>query len=110
MFTHVVVGSNDLARSKKFYDALFGAIGGNPGMEGFINLMHPPRALDLAEIHIAGNDRVLALQGNGIEDRRIAVAVDHEAADGAGDQRRIEFACHRTGNAEGTGIPGDMAL
>jgi catechol 2,3-dioxygenase-like lactoylglutathione lyase family enzyme len=33
MFTHVVVGSNDLAKSKKFYDALFGAIGGNPGMD-----------------------------------------------------------------------------
>ena len=33
MFTHVVVGSNDLAKSKKFYDALFGAIGGKPGMD-----------------------------------------------------------------------------
>ena len=28
MFTHVVVGSNDLAKSKKFYDAVFTAIGG----------------------------------------------------------------------------------
>jgi len=33
MFTHVVVGSNDLAKSKAFYDALFTAIGGNPGMD-----------------------------------------------------------------------------
>jgi catechol 2,3-dioxygenase-like lactoylglutathione lyase family enzyme len=33
MFTHVVVGSNDLQKSKTFYDALFAAIGGNPGME-----------------------------------------------------------------------------
>jgi catechol 2,3-dioxygenase-like lactoylglutathione lyase family enzyme len=33
MFTHVVVGSNDLAKSKTFYDAVFGAIGGNPGMD-----------------------------------------------------------------------------
>ena len=24
MFSHVMVGSNDLERSKKFYDALFG--------------------------------------------------------------------------------------
>ena len=31
MFSHVMVGSNDIARSKKFYDALFGAIGGEPG-------------------------------------------------------------------------------
>jgi catechol 2,3-dioxygenase-like lactoylglutathione lyase family enzyme len=29
MFTHVMVGSNDIDRSKKFYDALFAAIGGN---------------------------------------------------------------------------------
>ena len=33
MFTHVVVGSNDLAKSKAFYDAIFQAVGGNPGMD-----------------------------------------------------------------------------
>ncbi len=33
MFTHIVVGSNDLAKSKKFYDAIFGAIGIGPGMD-----------------------------------------------------------------------------
>jgi catechol 2,3-dioxygenase-like lactoylglutathione lyase family enzyme len=33
MFSHVMVGSNDIARSKKFYDALFGAIGGKPGRQ-----------------------------------------------------------------------------
>ena len=27
MFSHVVVGSNDIDRSKKFYDALFGSEG-----------------------------------------------------------------------------------
>jgi catechol 2,3-dioxygenase-like lactoylglutathione lyase family enzyme len=32
MFSHVVVGSNDIAQSKKFYDALFGAVGGKPGV------------------------------------------------------------------------------
>lgn len=26
MFTHIVVGSNDIARSKKFYDAIFEAM------------------------------------------------------------------------------------
>jgi catechol 2,3-dioxygenase-like lactoylglutathione lyase family enzyme len=31
MFTHVMIGSNDLVRSKSFYDALFGALGGKPG-------------------------------------------------------------------------------
>jgi catechol 2,3-dioxygenase-like lactoylglutathione lyase family enzyme len=32
MFSHMMVGSNDLDRSKQFYDALFAAIGGKPGM------------------------------------------------------------------------------
>ncbi len=34
MYSHMTVGSNDLARSQKFYDALFGALGGTPGTEG----------------------------------------------------------------------------
>ena len=38
MFSHAVLGTNDLARSKKFYNAIFTAVGGpapidtNPGM------------------------------------------------------------------------------
>ena len=31
MFSHMMVGSNDMNRSKRFYDALFGAVGGKPG-------------------------------------------------------------------------------
>ena len=31
MFSHVMVGSNDIPRSRKFYDAVFGAMGGKPG-------------------------------------------------------------------------------
>jgi len=31
MFSHTMVGSNDLERSKKFYDQLFTAIGSKPG-------------------------------------------------------------------------------
>ncbi|MBV9748914.1 MAG: VOC family protein [Acetobacteraceae bacterium] len=33
MFSHMMVGSNDIARSKRFYDALFGAVGGKPGQQ-----------------------------------------------------------------------------
>lgn len=33
MFSHIMVGSNDLPRSKRFYDATFGAIGGKPAVE-----------------------------------------------------------------------------
>ena len=32
MFSHVMLGSTDLARSRAFYDALFGAVGGKPAM------------------------------------------------------------------------------
>ncbi len=31
MYSHMMVGSNDLDRSKKFYDAIFVAIGGREG-------------------------------------------------------------------------------
>jgi catechol 2,3-dioxygenase-like lactoylglutathione lyase family enzyme len=32
MFSHIMVGSNNIERSRKFYDALFTAVGGKPGM------------------------------------------------------------------------------
>ena len=31
MFSHVMVGAEDLDESRKFYDALIGAVGGQPG-------------------------------------------------------------------------------
>ena len=33
MYSHMMVGSNDLSRSKSFYDALFGAMGGRPAIQ-----------------------------------------------------------------------------
>jgi catechol 2,3-dioxygenase-like lactoylglutathione lyase family enzyme len=33
MFSHIMIGSNDIARSKKFYDALFVAMGAKAGVE-----------------------------------------------------------------------------
>lgn len=33
MFSHVMLGSNDIARSKTFYDATFAAFGGKPAIE-----------------------------------------------------------------------------
>ena len=32
MYSHMMVGSNDLEKAKAFYDATFGALGGNPGI------------------------------------------------------------------------------
>ena len=31
MFSHVMIGSNDIERSKKFYDAVFATLGAEPG-------------------------------------------------------------------------------
>ena len=31
MFTHIMIGSNNLERSRAFYDATFTALGGKPG-------------------------------------------------------------------------------
>ena len=31
MFSHVMLGSNDIERSRKFYDAVLGTLGANPG-------------------------------------------------------------------------------
>ena len=33
MFSHIMIGSNDIARSKAFYDALLSAIGGKAGIQ-----------------------------------------------------------------------------
>jgi catechol 2,3-dioxygenase-like lactoylglutathione lyase family enzyme len=33
MYSHMMVGSNDIGRSKKFYDALFAAVGGKPAIQ-----------------------------------------------------------------------------
>lgn len=33
MFSHMMLGSDDIARSKKFYDALFAAMGGAAGVQ-----------------------------------------------------------------------------
>ena len=33
MFTHVMVGANDVAKAKQFYDAVLGTLGVGPGFE-----------------------------------------------------------------------------
>lgn len=33
MFSHVMIGGNDMARSKAFYDSLLAALGGKPGTQ-----------------------------------------------------------------------------
>ena len=40
MFSHIVIGSNDIARSKKFYDAIFAAMGAGPGMDAGERLVY----------------------------------------------------------------------
>jgi len=33
VFSHIMIGSNDIERSKTFYEALLGAMGGQPGVQ-----------------------------------------------------------------------------
>jgi catechol 2,3-dioxygenase-like lactoylglutathione lyase family enzyme len=43
MFSHIMIGSNDIARSKKFYDAIFGVLGvsnATPDARGRIAYAH----------------------------------------------------------------------
>jgi catechol 2,3-dioxygenase-like lactoylglutathione lyase family enzyme len=43
MFSHIMVGTNDTAKAKAFYDATFATLGGNPGMQdekGRVMYMH----------------------------------------------------------------------
>jgi catechol 2,3-dioxygenase-like lactoylglutathione lyase family enzyme len=40
MYSHVVVGSDDIAKSKRFYDAIFQAIGGSAGTDMGERLMY----------------------------------------------------------------------
>jgi catechol 2,3-dioxygenase-like lactoylglutathione lyase family enzyme len=64
MFSHMTVGSNDLDRSKRFYDAVFGALGAAPGVadpKGRIVYLHKGAAF-LVTTPIDGNPACL---GNG---------------------------------------------
>src|SRR6476469_10989621 len=113
MYSHVLVGSNDIARSKKFYDALFAAIGGQPGAEmrpGRIAYTHngarfvvtvpndgkPATAADGAAI---GRRRWLAVVGYGHDEAGAVVRIGNPARPhlGAGlsadrgEERVVEF-------------------
>jgi catechol 2,3-dioxygenase-like lactoylglutathione lyase family enzyme len=64
MFSHVVVGSNDIDRSRRFYDAVFGALGAGPGVvdpKGRVVYLHKGGAF-LVTKPIDGNPACL---GNG---------------------------------------------
>lgn len=48
MFSHIVIGSNDIETSRKFYDATMGALGTGPGFDdgnGRLVYMHNGAAL-----------------------------------------------------------------
>lgn len=95
MYTHIMVGSNDIARSKSFYDALFGALGGTSGMQK--------------------GERVMYLHNGGIF--IVTRPVDGQAAThanggtiglGAADSAQVE-AAHAAGIANGgTAIEGPV--
>ena len=93
MFSHVMVGSNDMERSKRFYDALFDAIGAKPGRDdgkgvnylhnGALFMVRPPKngeaathangatigfTIDSPEQVKAWHDAAVANGGTSVED------------------------------------------
>ena len=86
MFSHMMVGSNDLDRSKTFYDALFAALGGKPGVmdpKGRLIYMHGG-AVFLVTKPIDGE---AATPGNGMT---IGFSVDSESQGDAWHKAGVE--------------------
>ena len=87
MYSHMMVGSNDIDRSKTFYDGLFAAIGGKPAItddkgrliymhNGSMFLVTPP--IDGAEAtHGNGSTIGFAVTGPEQADAWHAAGVDH---------------------------------
>ena len=44
MFSHIVVGANDLGQAKRFYDAALGALGYGPGVEAGERIIYSAEA------------------------------------------------------------------
>lgn len=103
MYSHMMVGSNDIARSKKFYDATFVAMGGKPGIQdpkGRLIYMHNG-SLFLVTPPIDGNP---ATHGNGCT---IGFAMTPELADAwhkAGVENGGEAIEDAPGIREGNGM------
>jgi catechol 2,3-dioxygenase-like lactoylglutathione lyase family enzyme len=103
MYSHMMVGSNDIARSKKFYDATFVAMGGKPGVQdpkGRLIYMHNG-SLFLVTPPIDGNP---ATHGNGCT---IGFAMTPELADAwhkAGVENGGEAIEDAPGIREGNGM------
>ncbi|MEY4619798.1 MAG: hypothetical protein RIS65_970 [Pseudomonadota bacterium] len=103
MYSHIMVGSNDIARSKKFYDATFVAMGGKPGIQdpkGRLIYMHNG-SLFLVTPPIDGNP---ATHGNGCT---IGFAMTPELADAwhkAGVENGGEAIEDAPGIREGNGM------
>lgn len=71
MFSHIMVGSNDLDASKKFYDAMLGALGAKPAI-------------------VDDKGRLIYMHNNGIF--IVTKPIDGKAANGA-NGGTIGFAC-----------------
>ncbi|MCM2435431.1 VOC family protein [Agrobacterium rosae] len=79
MFTHVMIGSNDLERSKVFYDATFAALGGGLGeidARGRIVYIHGGSRLMIT----TPIDRKLATVANGGTIGLVAPSPEHVKA------------------------------
>jgi len=100
MFSHMMVGSNDIDKSKQFYDATFKAMGGREGMvdpKGRLMYLHNGGAF-LVTKPIDGEP---ATAGNGCT---VGLAMTPEQAD-AWHAAGVEAG--RTATQEPPGLPGE---
>ncbi len=87
MFSHIMVGSNNIEQSKRFYDAVFAAIGAKPGMQdekgvnyrhnGAMLMVRPPLNGEAASY---GNGSTIGFNLDSPE----RVSAWHDAGDAAG--------------------------
>jgi len=64
MFSHIMVGSNDIARSKKFYDATFAALGVGEGRQSEKQVTYnSPQGSYMVTIPLDGNPATYANGG-----------------------------------------------
>ena len=108
MYSHMMVGSNDIDRSKKFYDATFKAMGGREGIvdpKGRLMYLHNGGAF-LVTPPIDGNP---ATHGNGCT---IGFAMTPEQADAwhAAGVENGGTAIEDPPGVRGEGQPGAMYL
>ena len=64
MFSHVILGTNDIEKSRLFYDAVLGTLGANPGVvddKGRLMFVHDDKIFGLTPL-LTGNRQPMVME------------------------------------------------